>query len=64
MFNCGQLTGDSVKYIPSWVPGAGFQRIGAETAKLGREAIGNPLQYMKAEMVKTIVFFYSSSCSI
>lgn len=43
-----------VKYVPSWVPGAGFQRFGSEATEMGKQAIDNPFHHMKAEMVRLI----------
>jgi hypothetical protein len=42
-----------VKYVPAWVPGAGFQKIAARSRKLNEEFLNGPYDLVKEEMVKS-----------
>jgi hypothetical protein len=41
-----------VKYIPSWVPGAGFQLYAKQTAMLSKQVRDDPVAVVKAQMVR------------
>ena len=40
-----------LKYIPSWFPGAGFQRKAAHWRKLNETLVKNPFRYVQEELV-------------
>jgi hypothetical protein len=45
-----------VKYIPSWVPGAGFKRRAAEYAAVAHDALKTPHNYAVSQLVSSLSF--------
>ena len=43
----------SLKYLPEWMPGAGFQKMAREGRVLAREMIGEPYEVAKKSIVCT-----------
>jgi hypothetical protein len=41
-----------VKYVPAWVPGAGFQKTAARSRKLNEDLLNEPFNFVKDEMVR------------
>lgn len=41
-----------VRYIPAWVPGAGFQKVAEEGRKLSNELRARPYEAAKAQIVR------------
>jgi hypothetical protein len=44
-----------LKYVPSWFPGAGFQKKAARSREVNRSMIEKPFRYVKEQLVR--VFF-------
>ena len=44
----------AVKYVPEWVPGAGFQKIAREYRKSAMSLLNDPFQLVKDQMVSTV----------
>jgi len=42
-----------LKYLPEWMPGAGFQKMAREGRVLAREMIGEPYEVAKKSIVCT-----------
>jgi hypothetical protein len=47
----------SLKYVPSWMPGAGFKRKAKEWKALALDSLNKPFNNLKAEMVYIHEFF-------
>ena len=43
-----------LKYVPSWVPGAGFQKTAARWKAALVDMIEKPFQYVKEQLVKNL----------
>lgn len=43
-----------MKYVPEWVPGAGFKRKAKEWSKIIKTTAETPFQYVKDEMASTL----------
>ena len=41
-----------LKYVPSWFPGAGFQKKAARWGEINKAMIENPFHYVKEQMVR------------
>jgi hypothetical protein len=50
----------SVKYVPEWVPGAGFQIYAKEAREDSRQVRDKPMEVVMAEMVSCL----GRSCSL
>jgi hypothetical protein len=46
----------TVKYIPSWFPGAGFKKTAAEYAAVAREALEKPHKFTVSQLVSSLLF--------
>lgn len=46
----------ALKYIPDWMPFAGFKRMAKEARKLAQRSIDDPFQVTKRDMVKIICY--------
>ena len=46
----------AVKYVPSWIPGAGFKKTAAEYAVVAREALEAPHKHAVSELVSLFPF--------
>lgn len=42
----------TVKYVPQWVPGAGFQKVASEWRRVVHRVINEPYEYGKASFVR------------
>ena len=40
-----------LRFLPAWIPGAGFQKKARQWERLGFEARAKPFEYVKSEMV-------------
>ena len=40
-----------LKYVPSWFPGAGFQKKATHLRELNKTVVGNPFYYVKEQLV-------------
>ena len=49
----------TLKYVPSWFPGAGFQKKAAYLRELSKIVIEKPFRYVEEQLVRGH-FFYSS----
>jgi hypothetical protein len=47
-----------LKYIPAWVPGAGFQRIAKEWSNTLNDMVDMPYNFTKQQMVRIATQFY------
>ena len=47
-----------LKYVPSWFPGAGFQKKAAHWKGLAKAVIENPFRYVKEQLVGYCFFFF------
>jgi hypothetical protein len=55
----------TVKYVPEWMPGAGFKTKAREWRKLSQAMINVPFDMVKAKFVSGLSFraFYSANSS-
>ena len=47
-----------LKYVPSWFPGAGFQKKAAHWRELNKALIETPFRYVKEQLVGDFFFFF------
>ena len=47
-----------LNHIPSWFPGAGFQKKAAHWKGLAKAVIENPFRYVKEQLVGDCFFFF------
>jgi hypothetical protein len=45
---------NAVRHLPAWFPGAGFQRLARGALETQRRALGNPMEVVKAQMVRNL----------
>jgi hypothetical protein len=48
----------SLKYLPSWFPGAGFQKKAAHWREVNASLSGNPFRYVEDQLVREITTFF------
>jgi hypothetical protein len=44
-----------LKYLPSWLPGAGFKRFSLESRRLSHEVLESPFRVLKQAVVSNIL---------
>jgi hypothetical protein len=52
-----------VRYIPSWFPGAGFQRLALESQETHRRALDNPINAVQSQMVGLFIVLCGRSAA-
>jgi len=50
-----------LKYVPSWFPGAGFQKKAAHWREVNKSMVEEPFRYVKEQLVCRRSFFFESS---
>ena len=45
-------------YVPSWFPGAGFQKKAAHWRKLNSTLVEKPFRFVQEQLVKSFFFFF------
>jgi hypothetical protein len=49
-----------LKHVPSWVPGAGFQKKAARWREVNHIMAEKPFRYVREQLVTTILFYFLS----
>ena len=52
-----------LKYVPSWFPGAGFQKKAAHWREVNRSLVEKPFRYVKEQLVRDHFFERFQTCS-